>query len=382
LHRAEVLFKDRPAGTLEQRVTGGTRFTYNEGWEGDIACCLPATKREHDWANGLHPFFQHLGPEGWLREKQARGAHIRDEQNDFALLLAYGEDCIGAVGVRPIDGADIPNIEEGAPTPGKTLSGVQKKLLVVKEGEKFLAAGRDGPAPYIAKFNSETEGSLVRNEYRSLSWTAAVLGKEEVTQFRTGLVSEEVALIVTRFDRTEKGEKLRLEDFAQVLVKPRGINYTGKYESSYEEVASVIRDHSARPLIDLDKLFRRLVVFAALANCDAHLKNFSLLETREGLRLSPVYDVLNTAVYDDLEKIFGLSLLGRRRHLDELTGTLFRQFGAEIGLPARAVELSLGDLKKQIDKNIIVPPPGEDPAGFLNRFAEVVRNQCLRLFEE
>ena len=382
MQHAEVLFKDKPAGTLEQTVTGGSRFTYNDGWEGDVACCFPSTQREHNWANGLHPFFQHLGPEGWLREKQARGAHIKDDQNDFALLLAYGEDCIGAVGVRPLDKADIPKIEESAPTPGKTLSGVQKKLLVVKDGEKFVPAGKDGPAPYIAKFNSEDVGSLVRNEYRSLQWTASVLGKEEVTEFRTAQVGGDIALIVTRFDRAGKGEKLRLEDFAQVLVKPRGLAYDGKYDSSYEEVASVIREHSARPLIDLGKLFRRLIVFAALGNCDAHLKNFSLLETREGLRLSPVYDVLNTALYDDLEKIFGLSLLGKRRHLDELTGTLFRQFGAEIGLPERAVELALGDLKKQIDRNMIVPPPGEDPAGFTNRFAEVVRNQCLRLFGE
>lgn len=323
-----------------------------------------------------------MGPEGWLREKQARGAHIRDEQNDFALLLAYGEDCIGAVGLRPLDDIDVPQVREDAPTPGRTLSGVQKKLLVAKNGDEFVPAGKDGPAPFIAKFNSEARGSLVRNEYRSLQWAANILGKNEVTQFRTAHVGEEVALIVTRFDRTEAGAKLRLEDFAQVLVKPRGINYDGKYGSSYEEVARVIREHSARPIIDLDKLFRRLIVFAALANCDAHLKNFSLLESREGLRLSPVYDVLNTAIYDDLDRNFGLSILGKTRNIEELTGAVFRQFGAEIGLPKRAVELAFSDLKKQIVKYPISVPSGEPPDGFVSRFAEVVRNQCLRLFEE
>lgn len=382
MYRAEVLFKGRPAGILEQTVSGGTRFTYNGEWTGEVACCFPATQREYNWANGLHPFFQHLGPEGWLREKQARGAHIKDEQNDFALLLAYGQDCIGAVGLRPIKETDVPKIEEDAPTPGRTLSGVQKKLLVAKEGDRFVHAGRDGPAPFIAKFNSETRPSLVRNELRSLQWAANILGKHEVTQFRTGHVGDEVALIVTRFDRTEKGDKLRLEDFAQVLVKPRGVNYDGKYGSSYEEVAGVIREHSARPIVDLDKLFRRLIVFAALANCDAHLKNFSLLEAPDGLRLSPVYDVLNTAIYDDLDRNFGLSILGKTRSVEELNGALFRKFGAQIGLQARAVELALGDLKRQIDKNPISVPSGEPPDGFVSRFAEVVRNQCLRLFEE
>lgn len=363
-------------------MTGGTRFTYHDGWEIEVACCFPVTQREHNWANALHPFFQHLGPEGWLREKQARGAHIKDEQNDFALLLSYGEDCIGAVGIRPLDQADIPTIERGAPTPGRTLSGVQKKLLVVQEDGQFLPAGKDGAAPYIAKFNSEGEATLVRNEFRSLQWAASILGKQDVTEFKTAHVGEEVALIVTRFDRTKRGEKLRLEDFAQILVKPRGINYDGKYQSSYEEVAQVIKDHSARPIIDLDKLFRRLIVFAALANCDAHLKNFSLLESRDGLRLSPIYDVLNTALYDGLDRNFGLSILGKTRNLDDLTGALFRKFGVEIGLPARAVDLAFTDLKRQIEKNPINVPSGEPPNGFVSRFAEVVRNQCLRLFEE
>jgi serine/threonine-protein kinase HipA len=41
----------------------------------------------------------------------------------------------------------------------------------------------------------------------------------------------------------------------------------------------MIRKHSARPEIDLARLFRRLISFALIGNCDAHLKNFSLLET-------------------------------------------------------------------------------------------------------
>ncbi|MDV3253683.1 HipA domain-containing protein [Devosia sp. BK] len=382
LYRADVLYKDKSAGTLEQTIAGGTRFTYHKEWETDIACCFPATQKEHNWENGLHPYFQHLGPEGWLREKQARGAHIKDEQNDFALLLAYGEDCIGAVGLRPLDEAEIPVIKEGSPSPGKTLSGVQKKLLVVKSGDDFFPAGRDGPAPFIAKFNSESETTLVRNEFRSLTWAASILGAQEVTSFRLGQVENEIALVVERFDRTPEGSKLRLEDFAQILAKPRGAKYDGKYASSYEEVAEVIKRHSSRPIIDLDKLFRRLIVFAALANCDAHLKNFSLLEDKDGLRLSPVYDVLNTALYENLDRNFGLSLLGKVRNIEELNGALFRQFGVAIGLQERAVELALRDLKKQIDKNPIKVPDGEPPDGFISRFAEVVRNQCLRLFEE
>ncbi|HRA93972.1 MAG TPA: HipA N-terminal domain-containing protein, partial [Aestuariivirga sp.] len=96
---AEILFKDSTAGTLVQTAEGGTRFTYSADWTQTIACCLPVERREHDWPQGLHPFFQHLGPEGWLRQRQARTAHIAEE-DDFGLLLRYGADCIGAVGIK------------------------------------------------------------------------------------------------------------------------------------------------------------------------------------------------------------------------------------------------------------------------------------------
>lgn len=381
LRSAEVLFKGQPAGTLVETVTGGTRFAYAEGWKDDIGCCFPVTRREHDWANGLHPFFQHIGPEGWLRQEQARGAHIQGD-DDLGLLLRYGEDCIGAVGVRPLERqAPGEDVAEAGPSPGRTVSGVQKKLLVVKKGSAYAPAGSDGPAPYIAKFNSESILTLVRNENRSLQWTSAVLGKGEVTKFGLGQVGEDVALVVTRFDREPNGDKLRLEDLAQILEKPRGNDYNGKYQSSYEAVAGVIQKHSARPIIDLQRYYERLIAFALIGNCDAHLKNFSLLEKPEGLRLSPTYDVLNTAVYEDFERVFGLEIDGRRRNLDDLDGPLFRRFGQSIGLKDAAIEQTFEKLKRQVTKAAIhiKPPEGESPDGFVSRFAEIVSNQCLRI---
>lgn len=381
LRTAEVLFKGQPAGTLAETVTRGTRFAYAEGWKEDIGCCFPVTRREHDWVNGLHPFFQHIAPEGWLRQEQARGGHIQGD-DDLGLLLRYGEDCIGAVGVRPIEkqtpGDDV---AEAGPSPGRTVSGVQKKLLVVKNGAVYAPAGPDGPAPYIAKFNSEAIPTLVQNENRSLQWTTALLGKDEVTQFGLGKVGGDVALIVTRFDRETNGSKLRLEDFAQILQKPRGNDYNGKYQSTYEAVAGVIQKHSARPIIDLQRFYERLIAFALIGNCDAHLKNFSLLERPEGLRLSPTYDVLNTAVYEEFERVFGLEIDGKRRFLDDLDGTLFRRFGQSIGLKDAAIEQTFEKLKRQVVKATvhIKPPEAEGADELVSRIAEIVSNQCLRI---
>jgi serine/threonine-protein kinase HipA len=383
LRIAEILYKDRLAGTLTETAGGGARFTYEPSWVEDIACCFPATRREHEWAQGLHPFFQHLGPEGWLREQQARVAHVVEE-DDLGLLLRYGMDCIGAVSVRPpAASAPIPEITEATASPGRTVSGIQKKLLVVKEGNSFRPATADGLALYIAKFNSERIRTLVRNEALSLRWTTAVLGAKEVNAFTLAQIPivEETALVVSRFDRGTRGEKLRLEDCAQLLCKPRGQDYAGKYDAAYEDIATIIGRYSSRPAIDLARFFRRLIAFALVGNCDAHLKNFSLLETPAGLRLSPAYDVVNTAIYDGFDQTLALTIGGQKVHLDAVDGALFRRFGLDIGLPARVVDQAFSDLKRQVRKAapIINPPAAESPDGFVTRFAEIVSNSCLRI---
>jgi serine/threonine-protein kinase HipA len=386
LRAAEVLFKDSEAGTLIETANGGTRFTYAADWKQPIACCLPVGRREHEWAQGLHPFFQHLGPEGWLRQRQARVAHIA-EDDDFGLLLRYGADCIGAVGVKST--APLANVEPVAEAPanlGRTISGVQRKLLVVKNGDTFHPADPIGLAPYIAKFNSESIPTLVRNEALALAWTAAVLGQSEVTTFHLGHVAvvNELALIVTRFDRTKDGKKLRLEDFAQILCKPRGRDYAGKYDASNEDVAEVIKNYSARPEIDLDKFFRRLIVFALIGNCDGHLKNYSLLETPTGLRLAPLYDVVNTAFYNEYDRNLALLIDGKSVLLEAVTRPLLENFGRSIGLPQRAIEEVFKDLRSRIRQaeSHLVPPAGEPPDGFVHRYAEIVSGACLRILAE
>ena len=390
LRKAEITFKDQPAGTLEETASGGTRFTYAPRWKPQIACSLPILRREHEWAQGVHPFFQHLGPEGWLREKQARVGHIAEE-DDFGLLLRYGADCIGAVGVRPPAGTDA---EEAAPitevtaSPGRTISGIQRKLLVVKDGKSFTPAGPTGSAPYIAKFNSESErvGSLVRNEQLSLRWSSELLGKTEINEFVIDTVSvlNETALIVTRFDRKPDGSKLRLEDFAQILNKPGGSNSAGKYNASYEDVAAVIKQHSVRSEIDLARFFRRLVVFVLVGNCDAHLKNFSLLETEDGLRLSPAYDIVNTALYDGFDQNLALSIDGRRPHLDQVSRDVLKKFGQSIELSAHAIDQIFANLRNRVRSasKLLMPPQGEPPGGFVHRYSEIVSRACLRIFGE
>jgi serine/threonine-protein kinase HipA len=121
-----------------------------------------------------------------------------------------------------------------------------------------------------------------------------------------------------------------------------------------------------------------------VGNCDAHLKNFSLLETEDGLRLSPTYDILNTALYDGFDQNLALSLDGSKPHLDEVTRDLLKKFGQSVGLSPRAIDQIFADLHKRVRSatKLLTSPQGEPPDGFVHRYSEIVSRACLRIFGE
>lgn len=176
-----------------------------------------------------------------------------------------------------------------------------------------------------------------------------MLGPGEVTKAQIARLTgfDGVALLVERFDRAGS-ERLRLEDFAQILGKPRGREFDGKYHSSYEEAAEAISRHSARPRIDLSRYFALVAFNLVLGNADAHLKNFSLLEAPEGLRLSPAYDLVNTVVYPGYDRTSALEIGGRKRAFDDIKRSDLERLGLEIGLPKQAVARTLDRLAKRL----------------------------------
>lgn len=261
------------------------------------------------------------------------------------------------------------------------MSGVQQKLLVFRGAEGLEPCLRpDDPATHIAKFSRDDLPTLVRNEDLSLALAREVLGSAEVTKAEIGTVRgiDGAALVVERFDRSG-GEKLRLEDFAQILGKPRGRAFDGKYESSYEEAAGVIQRHSARARIDLERYFRLVGFNLVIGNADAHLKNFSLLERPEGLRLSPAYDLVNTLLYP-YDQETALEIGGRKRHFDTLDRRVVESFGEAIGLPKSAIGLALAELARRFAKATVPRvPPHVEADDFRVRYRDIVQGQAGRI---
>lgn len=105
MKRAIVNLRGMKAGILTEDEDGYT-FRYNAGFlESDkaeaISLTLPLNEKPyHDKV--LFPFFDGLIPEGWLLNIAEKNWKI-DARDRMSLLLACCKDCIGAVGVEPIE---------------------------------------------------------------------------------------------------------------------------------------------------------------------------------------------------------------------------------------------------------------------------------------
>src|SRR5262249_33287440 len=91
----------------------------------------------------------------------------------------------------------------------------------------------------------------------------------------------------------------QVEDFASLLAKtPEKEGNDFKYNASYLDIAKQIHHYAAAAPVVLLEFFRIIVFNYLISNWDAHLKNFSLMETEQGdYVLSPAYDLLCTALH-------------------------------------------------------------------------------------
>lgn len=98
------------------------------------------------------------------------------------------------------------------------------------------------------------------------------------------------AFIIERFDRTDDGQRIHTEDFAQVF----GVYPHAKYEkASYRSLARVIAAESGDE--DIAELIRRATFNVLIGNGDMHLKNWSLIyRDRQRAELAPAYDFVST----------------------------------------------------------------------------------------
>ena len=189
-----------------------------------------------------------------------------------------------------------------------TVSGVQRKVALGLDGGTLRVAVAN--SRFLLKPQVREFPAMPENEHLTMCLARLVgINVAEVGLVR--LNDDSLGLLVQRFDRTDDGQKVAMEDFCQLAKTPP----SEKYEASAELCAKVIRRYSAAPPLDLLAHYRQLLFCWWIGNGDMHLKNLSLLDRGPGEpRLSPAYDLVNTnlAIPNDP---FALSIDGKRNNI-------------------------------------------------------------------
>jgi serine/threonine-protein kinase HipA len=207
-----------------------------------------------------------------------------------------------------------------------SISGVQPKLSMSRRGSRLIPVTDGGL--FILKPQTERFSLLPQNENLCMT-IAQRMGIDVPPHGLFDLRDGSPAYIVRRFDRTPVGQKLRCEDFLQVLGED------DKYSGSVERIGKRIRELSSVPGLDAQLFFERVLLNFLLGNGDAHLKNFSLLETENGaLRLSPAYDIVCSKAVIPKETDFAITLNGKT---DKITRKDFEKFSEGLTIPSKVV---------------------------------------------
>jgi serine/threonine-protein kinase HipA len=193
-----------------------------------------------------------------------------------------------------------------------SISGVQNKISLTVKEKCFEAAKTYGK--YILKPSSGNSGLqfeeyMSENEHITMQIARQLFNIHTASCALLAFPDGENVYLTRRFDRNGES-KLRQEDFCQLSNRSEdthGKNF--KYDSSYEEVGSILKKFCPSYKVESVKLFSLILFSYIIGNGDLHLKNFSLLESEYGdFNLSPAYDLMNTTLHLPNEKRTALEM--------------------------------------------------------------------------
>lgn len=235
-----------------------------------------------------------------------------------------------------------------------SVSGVQEKFpAIIKDGEIKIAAKEERSThiikPYPWDITLKDRKQIPANEHVTMQIASQVYGILTAANGLCFTPKGQPAFITRRFDILPDGLKLPMEDFASIVGKNEptaGKQF--KYNGSYEDIADAIRSNSAAWKMDMERFYELIVFNYIYANGDAHFKNFSLIFDGNDYRLSPAYDLLNTALHVN-DTDFGLEegLSSEVEKSDTYLSSRhpcrvdFERFGLKIGLDKSRIDAIL-----------------------------------------
>ena len=183
-----------------------------------------------------------------------------------------------------------------------SVSGVQEKFSVLLEKNRLRLTDENEQGTYILKpvpNAGKNPDQMPANEHLTMQIARQAYGIETAENALIFFKNGSPAYLTKRFDVKDDGTKLAQDDFASLAGRTpqtHGTHY--KYLGNYSDLFSLLQTYLPTYKLEAPKLLKILMFNYLFSNGDAHLKNFSLLETPMGdYRLSPAYDLLNSRIH-------------------------------------------------------------------------------------
>lgn len=406
-----------PAAILTLGTAGALQLRYGRDWlerpgAYALSAALPLREEPYDDARAA-PFFAGLLPDSRQQRRLIAETFDVNEASDFSLLSAIGRDCAGAVSVVPLDTPIIP--EEDVPErfepldeaalaklirelPARplmlddevrlSLAGMNDKAAVLVRNKTIGLPLGGYPSSHILKPDIRDLRDSIRTEFFTLQLAARMGIKTPPAAIMTA--EDQHYMLMARYDRVRipagpdgamRLRRLHQEDFCQAL----GVMPDQKYErdggpdwaACFQLLEGTEQPADAR----LDLLGRAALQYL-IGNPDGHAKNYSLLHSRHGSRLAPIYDLNNARAFRDqftkARPRLAMSI-GGERDPSQLTGSHWDAFARAIGFSRQPVRRLLVDMAERLpDEAVTLRDSLRDSPAWSDRHDLVVDDIAAR----
>lgn len=243
-----------------------------------------------------------------------------------------------------------------------SISGVQEKLSLILDKNKLRLTEKGEQGTHILKpmpRDLKKVSQVPANEHLTMQIASQVYGLQTAENALIFFSDGEAAYITKRFDVKLSGQKWGQEDFASLAGRTsENAGPDFKYDYDYTRLGQLIQQYIPAWRVEMEKYFGLVVFNFLFSNGDAHLKNFSALETAGGdYLLSPAYDLINTRIHVD-DPVFalngGLMQKDVRSAVYQRTGNPglndFINFGKAIGVSQARIEKILNPFLERQEK--------------------------------
>ncbi|MBO4340729.1 MAG: type II toxin-antitoxin system HipA family toxin [Bacteroidales bacterium] len=310
VHKIQVLYRDRLAGTLQtDPVSGACVFEYDKQWLADGFALSPTELplqsglffADSERLGGSFAIFEDSLPDGYglyLLEKILRNqnASLKD-LTPLQRLSIIGKSGMGALSYLPV----MPGIQKQ-----QELIDSERLDLLQEEALKILSEKEEGDASLLYYNSSNSGGArpkatlgmedgshwLVKFRH---TYDPVDIGKQEWLYMNTaeecGVSIPRIKLLkdryfaIERFDIGNDGQRLHVATAAALLktdFRRQDVDYTNLL---------ALTGYLTQDPVQVEEMFRRMVVNLVVDNKDDHAKNFSFICRDGRWELAPAYDI-------------------------------------------------------------------------------------------